>query len=258
MEHTRSNPVDSSVEKCKTVSLAGMTNIKLNVVVVGGGIAGLTTALALRKQGHMIIVVESSSWLKEAGAAVALPPNSSRTLMHLGVDVKNDVKAARLQSTKEYHFTRTDRPPKFGDNGDGRVIPWAGRCKDLGLINFFFMAHRVDLHDAIRHECISTDGPGQPVEIILASKVVAWDSVGSITLQNGEQMHADLIVAADGVHSIAHEAILGWSVPARPSGITAMRFLLKTQDILDDPKTASFMDDGPGCFSYYADASRKT
>ncbi|EXJ63823.1 hypothetical protein A1O7_00158 [Cladophialophora yegresii CBS 114405] len=235
-----------------------MPHIQLNVIVAGGGIAGLTAALALRRQGHAVTVVESSAWLREAGLAVAVPPNATRTLIGLGIDPKQDAKAAALRTSLEYHFLSKDASPRFGENGDSCPLTWAIRAAALHLQDLFFLAHRIDLHAALKDKCLHPAGPDKPVDVLLSSRVVGWDTAGSIKLQDGSDMHADLIIAADGIHSVAHEAVLGHRVPAIRSGVSTIRFLLKTEDILNDPATAPIMDDGPGCFTFYVNADRST
>ena len=55
------------------------------VTVVGGGLGGLTTALALRHRGLRVTVLEQASELGEAGAGIQTAPNASRVLMGLGL-----------------------------------------------------------------------------------------------------------------------------------------------------------------------------
>ncbi len=57
-----------------------MSAVELRVAVVGGGIGGLTLAVAPRRLGVEVEVLEQSSELTEIGAAVALSANSTRLL----------------------------------------------------------------------------------------------------------------------------------------------------------------------------------
>src|SRR3954462_14490177 len=57
----------------------------LRIAIVGGGIGGLTLALALRQRGVTAEVFEQAPELAEIGAAVALSANSTRELRRLGV-----------------------------------------------------------------------------------------------------------------------------------------------------------------------------
>ena len=196
-----------------------MANIQLNVIVVGGGIGSLTSALALRRQGHATTVVECSAWLREAGAAVTVAPNCHRVLTGLGIDTNHDAKGALFRTSKQYHYTYKDKPPKFGPNGDGQNLLWADTLKAINLADQFYLVHRVDLHDALKNRCLDEQGPGKPVKVFLSSKVVAWDTAGTIKLSDGTSMSGDLIVAADGIRSGAHESLLGRRVPAVASGL---------------------------------------
>jgi len=58
---------------------------KLRLAIIGGGIGGLTLALALRQRGLEADVFEQAPELTEIGAAVALSANSTRELRRLGV-----------------------------------------------------------------------------------------------------------------------------------------------------------------------------
>ncbi|KAJ5496168.1 Monooxygenase FAD-binding [Penicillium fimorum] len=61
-------------------------NQPLQVLVIGAGIAGLSAAIALGKQGHHVVILEKSDFLKETGAAVHLPPNCTALLRWMGID----------------------------------------------------------------------------------------------------------------------------------------------------------------------------
>ena len=56
------------------------------VIVAGGGIGGLTAALALARRGFRVTVLEQAQRLEETGAGIQLSPNATRTLIELGLD----------------------------------------------------------------------------------------------------------------------------------------------------------------------------
>ncbi|KAK0822319.1 hypothetical protein LTR03_018226, partial [Friedmanniomyces endolithicus] len=63
-----------------------ISNRPLDILVIGAGIAGLSAAIALGKQGHRVVILEKSAFLREAGAAIHLPPNCTALLKWMGVD----------------------------------------------------------------------------------------------------------------------------------------------------------------------------
>lgn len=75
--------------------------------------------------------------------------------------------------------------------------------------------------------------------------------MGSITLADSTVHKADLIVAADGVHSLATEAVLGYQNAAHGTGQSMFRFLIPSSEIVADPETAHFLDAGDGCFKIF-------
>jgi salicylate hydroxylase len=58
----------------------------LNIAISGGGIAGLTTALALSKNGHSVTVFERAETLEDIGAGIQLSPNANKVLQSLGLE----------------------------------------------------------------------------------------------------------------------------------------------------------------------------
>lgn len=56
--------------------------ISLNVIIVGGGIAGLTTAYCLGRAGHRITILEQAPWLEEVGAGIQLAPSTHLTILY--------------------------------------------------------------------------------------------------------------------------------------------------------------------------------
>ncbi len=217
----------------------------INVIVVGGGIGGLSTAIALRKAGHSVKVLErSGSATGEAGAAVTVPANATRILRSWGMDFAK----ARMVPYTAMQVLRGDIDPmREVFNSDFRTIE-----KSFGAP--YLLSHRVDLHDALLSMATS-QGIGIPVEIVSRAAVASYDAhAGSVTLKDSSILMADLVVAADGVHSQAHRYILGYENPAVATGTTVIRFMLPTADLREDPHTALLVSGGEGHGSIYTAA----
>ena len=91
--------------------------------------------------------------------------------------------------------------------------------------------HRVDLHQELLHLATKDTTEGErPVELILDARVVSTDAdQGYVELEDGSKHHADLIIAADGLHSVLKGEVLGQeAAKASPTGLSAFRFLIDT------------------------------
>ncbi|OIW35674.1 FAD/NAD(P)-binding domain-containing protein [Coniochaeta ligniaria NRRL 30616] len=199
----------------------------LDVVIVGAGVAGLTAGFALRRAGHRVRIYERSGMNNEVGAAINVPPNAARLLLAWGLDPETErfVTAQSILIAVGATLDVLDLNP-VGD----RVAERYGRP--------FYLAHRVDLHDALKRMATGEEGPGEPVRVMLRSEVVAYDAEApSITLSNGEIITGDVVIAADGLHSIAVETVLGHANPPQPQELYngCLRFLIPAADIEADP-----------------------
>jgi salicylate hydroxylase len=124
-------------------------------------------------------------------------------------------------------------------------------------------AHRVDLHACLKHLATEPDGLGEPVKVHLKSGVSDYvcptrctevsvhvinaiaqnPDIPSITLVDGTNFTADLVIAADGVHSKGAEVVLGnIETPQKPANRMncAYRFLIPRADVEADPETRAF------------------
>ncbi|UNI21292.1 Salicylate 1-monooxygenase [Purpureocillium takamizusanense] len=237
----------------------------LNVLVVGAGISGLCAAISLRRAGHCVHVYERSALNSEIGAAINIPPNASRFLLAWGLDPARWRFAPSRRVSYLDPFTLQPLDIVFREDGPQAF----GGC-DL------FYAHRVDLHSALKWMAIREDGPGTPATIHLQAKVVGFVShhpmllsgsrsdleaqstltavrkqnsdKPSICLDGGQEVTGDVVIAADGVHSVASDVVLGYkNLPVPPVYSNACyRFLIPLSDLEEDPDTRFLNEDCHG------------
>jgi 2-polyprenyl-6-methoxyphenol hydroxylase-like FAD-dependent oxidoreductase len=181
----------------------------MHAIIIGSGIAGLSTALALNRVGIGVTLYERAPRLTEVGAGISLWANALRALDAFGageavraVSLPMTHSEMRVQSghTIAVRFQATTFEERF------RVKP------------FVAMVHRADLVGALAnglpagvahygHECVSVDpnGPRPRVQF-----------------QNGHSDEAHLIIGADGIRSAVRTALFGPAEP-RYAGYTCWR-----------------------------------
>ncbi len=214
------------------------------IAVIGAGIGGLTTALALRHVGLDCEVYEAATELREVGAGVQIGPNASRLLYHLGLAEPIDAAAVR---------------PVTGDLrrwDDGSIItrqPLGDEVAEQFGFPYLHL-HRVDLHNTL----LRAWGPDRVATGHRCTGVEQSGPTATVTFENGHSAAADVVVGADGVHSAVRTALHG-PEQARFSGAAAWRGLVPVETVahLDLPvvSTATL---GPGqhFVHYYVSAGR--
>lgn len=182
------------------------------IAIVGGGIGGLAAAAFLNRAGLAAAVYEQASELTEIGAGLVVAPNAARLLRRLGVIDAFRRSAVRLDVGWEFRRWQ-----------DGTVLSaedLATACERL-YGEQTYTAHRADLLDVIRQAV-----PGRAVR--LDKRCAGVDASGArprLRFSDGEVIEADVVIGADGIHSVIRNGLLG-PTAATYSGICAFRALV--------------------------------
>ena len=180
------------------------------ILIAGGGIGGLTAALALLRRGFDVEVYEQANELKEVGAGLQLSANGNRVLYELGLG--DDLARLSCEATsKEVRLWSTGDTWKLFDLGAASVERYGYPYFTVyrpDLLTVLAAAVRTQKLDAIRlgRRCSTFTQDGSGVKL---------------TTDAGD-VRGDALIGADGVHSKIRQALFGADRPEF-TGIMAWR-----------------------------------
>jgi len=191
---------------------------KPHILIAGGGIGGLTAALALLKRGYDVDVYEQAAELREVGAGVQLSANGIRVLHELGVHEPFRALACEA-SGKEVRLWNSGQTWKLFDLG-------AESVERYGFP--YYLVYRPDLlavlADGVRREKADA--------IHLNSHCASFEQseLGvTLHLESGAAS-GDALIGADGVHSRIRQALFGEDKPAY-TGMMSWRGVIPMQKL---------------------------
>jgi 2-polyprenyl-6-methoxyphenol hydroxylase-like FAD-dependent oxidoreductase len=185
----------------------------LRILIVGAGVAGISIARGLRRDGHDVTVFEQRPDMRPGGGAVTIWSNGSTVLEQLGVDMGG---AGQLLSTVRI-ATSTGRPLVNIDintivdrlGGPVRMVP---RRVLLDRLLQGFPADRIRCNSRV-------------------ARAVTTQRGVRIEFEDGRCADGDLLIGADGLHSVVRS--IAGAKPAKPTGWCSWQGMITLPDIAD-------------------------
>jgi 2-polyprenyl-6-methoxyphenol hydroxylase-like FAD-dependent oxidoreductase len=183
----------------------------MRALIAGGGIGGLAAAVALRRAGIEVLVLERAPRIEEVGAGLSLWANAMLALRCLGVEER----VAEAGSILSRAITITSQ---------GKPI----HNVDLGAINQIAGADSVCAHRADLQRALAEALPDAAIRTGTAYTRFTEESDGiSVLLEHGGKERGDLLIGADGIRSVIRRQLLG-DAPPRYAGYVALRGIANT------------------------------
>ena len=173
-----------------------------DVLISGGGIGGVTAALCLAKRGYQVSVFEQAPAFGEVGAGIQLAPNCTRVLHDLGLE-------AALRGV-----AFVPDGVEMRDWKSGRVLTTSALGqRAVEAYGFpYYHIHRADIMQVLADAARANDNI-KLLSNARVEKIERRDDGVSIEAA-GQTHHGDVLIGADGIHSIVRDDLFG---PEKPS-----------------------------------------
>lgn len=212
-----------------------------NAIIIGAGIGGLTVGLALLRRGFAVRILEQAAAPREVGAGIQLSPNACRVLDRLGV-----IDALRPFCVSPERIEMVD-----GRSGQAYFSIPSGAIADVRWGAPYLHCLRADLGTVLTEHFMAHDR----AELLFAEPVKTFerhDSRCVVRTESGERHSADIVIAADGIHSLARTTLFETATP-RFTGNVAWRCVVATEalgDLAPPPNARAWVGAGKHAVTY--------
>ncbi len=202
--------------------LAGVALSSNSILIVGGGLGGLTAALALAQRGIASRVLEGAPEFGAIGYGIQFGPNVFHVLDRIGIT--------------DAVMEKADRPPavlmRDALTGNELVRIPTGASLRARFKHPYIVLHRIDLHNALLDAC------RRMPEITLVSDAMVTgfeqnDEAVMLATADGRQFTGPALVGADGLRSLLRAKLIGDGEP-RPIGYVAHRTIVPMSELKAD------------------------
>ena len=192
--------------------------VGLAILIAGGGIGGLTAALALARHGLQAHVFEQAAAFEEVGAGIQISPNSSRVLHDLGIEksLQPFVVSPEAAQIRHWRHGKTIAETRLGTQA----------LETYGAP--YYHIHRADLLRVLAEA--AQENPLISLHTNARIEAISQNQSGVSLLHAGETYEGEALIGADGIHSAVRTQLWG-AEKARFTGHVAWRALVPTEKL---------------------------
>lgn len=196
-----------------------------SVAIVGGGIGGLSAAIALQRQGHRVTVYEQAGQFMRVGADVNLTPNSVRALDGLGVGDG---------------LRRTGARPSYRISRDWDTGLETSRLPMGDTAETVYGAPQLTIHRADLLSVLAQALAADSMRFSKRLSSLTQDAEGvDLRFEDGTTARHSVVIGADGIHSRVRAALFGPEQP-RFTGVVSYRAVVPTDRVRQVPEIEAF------------------
>ena len=187
----------------------------MRILIAGGGIAGLSTAIALRQKGFDPEIIEKHSSWRSGGAGLHLPGNAVVPMDQLGI--LEDVDA------KSFSFPEI----RYCDHKDNKLFA-------LDLTADDWPKFQAISRDAFHKILVDKAGDTRVrFDTEIKSLSQEADEPALVEFMDGKTDQYDLVIAADGINSSLRQMVFGSELKPVPAGISCWRWITESKGLLE-------------------------
>ena len=191
----------------------------LPILIVGGGIGGLTAALTLSRSGYSACLIEQAREFKEIGAGIQLGPNVFKMFDRLGLTDQVASKAVFPDSLLVMDSVTAEEVTRIS----------LGEAFHSRFRRPYALIHRADIHAVLLEACRNSPR----ITLVTSQKVVGFDDLDDKVVahtEDGARYEGAALIGADGLWSAIRGKVVGDGAP-RVSGHIAYRAVLATNEV---------------------------
>ena len=202
----------------------------MEITIIGAGMAGLTTGIALKKFGHQVTIYEQAEQILPVGAAISLWSNGVKCLNYLGLTEQVEKLGGKMDNLAYIDGLTGDVMTQFS------LYPL---IEEVGQRPY--PVSRAELQNMLMDEFGRED-------IHLGKKMVSFTQAENrvtTLFSDGTEVIADLLVGADGTHSLTRAYVLGEQVERRYAGYVNWNGLVEiSEDFAAADQWTTFVGEG--------------